>query len=386
MKKLELLLFVFASISVNAQTTLSETFLYEGQSRHYLIYLPANYVNNSVNPLIIHFHGYSSNSTIDMNFTKWMPVADTAGFLVVYPDGLTDNSGYQYWNVGWDWEPNTDDVSFVSALIDTIHERYNTDESRVYAAGFSNGGFMCYMLAAALSNKITAIGSVSGGMTPTVFDTVIPARAIPTIEVHGTSDVLVPYTGSNSTFASVNTDTMVHFWAKNNLCALTADSSVLPNVDATDGTTVQKFVYSGGTNNAVCELYRIIGGQHLDWPGAGTGNNGDFSASSVFWNFFKGYTLSDFIGIEPLQSTKNSLAIFPQPASDHVIISLQNFANISGQLSITVCSILGKPVLKYYLNDRPNQFQLDLKSLPAGLYLLEVNDGNIASVCSLIKN
>ena len=386
MKKLLLPLFVFTSIFVNAQTTLSETFLYQGQSRHYLIYLPANYVNNSVNPLIIHFHGYSSNSTIDMNFTKWMPVADTAGFLVVYPDGLTDNSGYEYWNVGWAWEPNTDDVSFVSALIDTIHERYNIDENRVYASGFSNGGFMCYMVAAELSNKITAIGSVSGGMTPAIFDTAIPARAIPTIEVHGTSDALVPYNGSNSTFASVNTDTMVRFWAKNNLCSLIADSSVLPNVDTNDGTTVEHFVYPGGTNNAVSELYRIIGGQHLNWPGAGTGNNGDFSACSVLWNFFKGYTLSDFIGIAPLETTKQLFSIFPQPASDHLTISLQDLPNVSAQLSITVFSTLGKPVLKYDLNGHPGQFQLDLKSLPAGLYLLEVNDGNNSSIRSLIKN
>lgn len=379
-------LFAFASISLNAQTTVSETFLYQGQSRHYLLYLPANYVSNSVNPLIIHFHGYSSTSTIDMNFTQWMPVADTAGFLVVYPDGLTDDSGYQYWNVGWPWEPNTDDVSFVSALIDTIHARYNTDQNRVYASGFSNGGFMCYMVAAALSNKITAIGSVSGGMTPAIFDTVTPSRAVPTIEVHGTSDVLVPYHGSNSDFASVNTDTMVHFWAENNMCALIADSSALPDLDTNDGTTVQQLIYSGGTNNAMSELYRIIGGEHLDWPGAGAGNNGDFSACAVFWNFFNGYTLSDFIGIESLETTKNSFTVFPLPASDHVTISLQHVPTSSRQLSITVFSTLGKPVLKYYLNGHPTQFQLDLKDLSPGFYLVQLDDGKTCMAGNLIKN
>jgi polyhydroxybutyrate depolymerase len=386
MNKPILTVLLFASVFANAQSTVSETFLYEGQSRHYLLYLPANYVNNSVNPLIIHFHGYSSNSTIDKDFTKWMPVADTAGFLVVYPDGLTDISGYEYWNVGWSWEPNTDDVSFVSALIDTIHARHNIDESRVYASGFSNGGFMCYMVAAGLSNKITAVGSVSGGMSPVVFDTVTPPRAVPIIEVHGTADALVPYDGSTTTFASVNTDTMVHFWAKNNFCDLTADSSMLPDVNTNDGTTVQRFVYSGGVNNSACELYRVIGGQHLDWPGAGLGNNGDFSACSVFWNFFKGYTLSDFIGIETPGSNNNAVRIFPQPASNEVNVSLQNFPMTSKPLSVTIFSTLGQPILKYYLNEHSNQLKLDVKILPVGYYLLEVTDGDFSSVCSLIKD
>ncbi|MEO6166113.1 MAG: PHB depolymerase family esterase, partial [Chitinophagales bacterium] len=200
----------------SAQTTLTETFTYDGHLRSYNIYLPANYVSNSVRPLIIHFHGYSANASLDQNLTQWMPVADTAGFLVAYPNGLTDNLGNQYWNVGWPWLPNTDDVAFVSVLIDTLHSRYNIDMNSVYATGFSAGGFMSHLLAAKLSTRITACASVSGGMAPGVFDTIVPQRPVPIIEMHGTADGLVPYDGNTGQFASVNTDSLIHFWAVNN--------------------------------------------------------------------------------------------------------------------------------------------------------------------------
>jgi poly(3-hydroxybutyrate) depolymerase len=75
MKTLLLLSILFLAAGLgNAQTTLSETFTYDAQLRSYNIYLPVNYVSSSVHPLIIHFHGYSANASLDQDLTQWMPV------------------------------------------------------------------------------------------------------------------------------------------------------------------------------------------------------------------------------------------------------------------------------------------------------------------------
>ncbi|MEO6165976.1 MAG: T9SS type A sorting domain-containing protein, partial [Chitinophagales bacterium] len=319
------------------------------------------------------------------NLTQWMPVADTAGFLVAYPNGLTDNLGNQYWNVGWSWLPNTDDVAFVSALIDTLHSRYNIDENRVYATGFSAGGFMSHILAAKLSTRITACASVSGGMAPGVFDTIVPSRPVPIIETHGTADGLVPYDGNTGQFASVNTDSLIHFWAVNNLCTLPADSVALPNINTSDGSTVQLFTFTGGSNNASCRLYRIVGADHLDWPGSGSGYNGDFNASVEIWNFFRQYELSDFVGIAPVAFHENHLSIFPQPANDVVNIVLDHSMMNDPSLQLSIFNSLGQVVSQTMV--RPSSsLQLNVGHLTKGIYLVVVRSETVTAESKLVKN
>ena len=66
---------------------------------------------------------------------------------MVYPQG----SGFvSSWNVFTWWVFSLyDDVAFTSAMIADIDTNadYNIDLDRVYATGFSNGGYMSYRLA-----------------------------------------------------------------------------------------------------------------------------------------------------------------------------------------------------------------------------------------------
>ena len=81
---------------------------------------------------------------------------------VVYPQGISDIGVYS-WNVGVAWDFNTsDDIEFISKLIDQVSEDFVIDTNRIYACGYSNGGFMTYELACELSDRITAFGSVAG--------------------------------------------------------------------------------------------------------------------------------------------------------------------------------------------------------------------------------
>ncbi len=49
---------------------------------------------------------------------------------------------------------NSDDVGYFRKMIDILIEKYRVDESRIFATGWSNGGYMTYRLACELSDKI----------------------------------------------------------------------------------------------------------------------------------------------------------------------------------------------------------------------------------------
>ncbi len=120
-------------------------------------------------------------------------VADTAGIVVVYPNGIDET-----WNVSS--TTGTDDVGFISALIDTVDYQYSIDLNRVFATGMSMGGFMSYRLACELSERIAAIASVTGLQA---FYPCNPNRPVPILQFHGTADPVVPYAGVPATISQL---------------------------------------------------------------------------------------------------------------------------------------------------------------------------------------
>ncbi|MAJ43472.1 MAG: hypothetical protein CMF96_01840, partial [Candidatus Marinimicrobia bacterium] len=133
-----------------------------GIERKYYVSNPDD--NNEPTPLIIHMHGLTGTPYGAKNGTKFdIWGVDYSQITMVYPEGMLNTNGQSSWNVGTYWDQNNyDDVGFISAMIDSISEDYNIDLDRVYACGFSNGGYMAYRLACELSDKIAAFGSVTG--------------------------------------------------------------------------------------------------------------------------------------------------------------------------------------------------------------------------------
>ena len=96
------------------------------------------------------------------------------GCLVAYPDGV-GFGGHRHWADGrLETVPgneayrNVDDVAFLAALADRLAAEYPVDRSRVFAAGISNGAFMCQRLAAERADRISAVACVAGGMAESV--------------------------------------------------------------------------------------------------------------------------------------------------------------------------------------------------------------------------
>ncbi|GAA4053582.1 hypothetical protein GCM10022409_45640 [Hymenobacter glaciei] len=235
------------------------SFPYDGTTRSYLVHLPSGYTAARAYPLVLNFHGLTSTGAQQQYSSGMDAVSDANGFIVVYPNGLNNS-----WNAGIN-NANVDDIGFVNRLLDVLAGQYSVDAQRVYATGFSMGGYFSYRLACQLSNRIAAVAPVSGLQ----LGSCAPVRSVPVLHIHGTSDPIVSY---SQVAGSLN------YWRNRNGCTAAAQTTSLPNgVDLT--------VYGGCTQGAEVRHYRINGGGH-SWPR--TSLNG----SQVIWTFFNRFTLN----------------------------------------------------------------------------------------------
>lgn len=352
--------------------TVVDSIMSNNVMRKYRLYVPTIYTGSQAVPLILNLHGYTSNALQQQLYSNFMPIADTANFLMVYPDGKAP-LGNQYWNAGFGGTEN--DVLFMSDLIDSLKLTYNIDLNSIYSCGMSNGGIMSYYLACNLPNRIAAIASVTGSMLNTWF-TCAPSRPFPVMEIHGTADGTVNYLG-DATFAPI--DSVVKKWSIHNNCYSSLTTFSVPNTSLTDNSYALRYVYSGGTSGSSVELFKVVGGGH-SWPGALpflANTNQDFSASVEIWRFFRKYKLGQFIpnvGLNENTLAKN-IKIFPNPVTEKLFIEGISEGNVK------VINLVGEMMI-----EKNNANSIDVSSLNPGIYFLQITSGNTQSVVKFIKN
>jgi poly(3-hydroxybutyrate) depolymerase len=86
-----------------------DEFVSDGQTRQYLLHIPAGYRPEKPTPFVIGFHGNGSTAGQFEEYTGWSALADQEGFIAVYPQGLGEPAGWDTWT-------GSRDVVFVSAL------------------------------------------------------------------------------------------------------------------------------------------------------------------------------------------------------------------------------------------------------------------------------
>ncbi|HVT40197.1 MAG TPA: PHB depolymerase family esterase [Gemmatimonadaceae bacterium] len=287
----------YAVMSFYALNRTNGTIVSAGDKREYLLYIPRSYDRAKPTPLVISLHGAALWPAAQRETSHWNNVADEHGFIVVYPAGMTPlGGGTGVLPKVWLLRPETDvteNVRFISDLIDTLEAAYNIDSSMIYADGYSNGGAMAFALSCRLSNRIAAIGTVSAAQDQQPWSWCGDSRPVPLINFHGTAD-LVPYNGGRvwgapRPFPSVPEWTAS--WARRNRCAPSPpDSAVAADVIRTQ--------YTNCADDADVVLYTIQGGGH-QWPGGrplpkwilGHASN-SIDATSLMWAFFRKHRLS----------------------------------------------------------------------------------------------
>lgn len=361
MKILSFFLLVIPSFLMSQQLV-SDTIAHDGLNREFLITIPTDYNGSEAMPLVFNFHGFTSNATEQMWYGDFRTIAEREGFILVHPQG-TEFNGLPHWNVGgWTTGSGADDVGFTESMIDYLIENYNIDESRIYSTGMSNGGFMSYLLACQLNDRIAAVASVTGSMTPEIYNACNPSHPTPILQIHGTSDDLVPYDGADFTYSMTE---LLDYWTNFNSCTVTPEIIEIEDTNTSDGCTATHYIYKDCNNNITNEHFKIEDGGHT-WPGSvfgGVGTNQDINASEEIWKFFSRHNLNG--GISSIEDglIHTSVNVYPNPTTGFVNIESQSIQDFK------LFDLLGKEILNGKLNHEIQT--LDLAFLEAGIYFLK---------------
>jgi polyhydroxybutyrate depolymerase len=350
------------------------TLIHDGQTRSYIYYSPDQ--NNEPLPLLIAMHGYTQTAGTIMNFSEFNELADEHNFLVVYPQGI-DNS----WNVGFSGASTADDVGFIDALILKLSTDFPIDEERIYATGFSNGGFMSYRLAYELPNKIAAIAPVAGTITTQAFASWEATNAKPILHIHGTSDFVVPYEGFGGTILGV--DSFLGFWIEFNGCNDSPLVKELPDL-VQEGSTVTQYEWNQCDSAKPIKLLKVINGGH-NWPGTSAGGigivNQDISASQEIWNFVKNFSLNDWVNT--LEQESANISIYPNPLKDKILF-IDNLPE--NTQSIAIYDTLGKLIQKKNRENFKSSTHLSIEGMQHGVFILKITTDYNSMTYKIIKN
>lgn len=262
-----------------------------GTQRTYRLHVPAN-VSGEV-PLVLALHGGGGNSSTMVSVSHWVETADAEGFIVAFPEGVGRMANRATWNAGgccaYAMTHGSEDITFISNLIDHLSAQYPVDPDRVYMAGLSNGGMLTNRAGALLGDKLAAIGTVVGAMFE---DQPVPQAPLPVIAINAVHDDVVPYGGGLSPVSMVARAQSAPFlpavesaarWADWNGCSETPIQSQAGTVITTR--------YQGCEDGADVVFVTLEDGGH-GWPGGPTRRDDGLppsdavDATDLLWGFF----------------------------------------------------------------------------------------------------
>lgn len=256
-----------------------------GKDRIVHVHVPKGYDPTKPAPVVLSFHGYTSNGSQQDILAHMSEKADASTFIAVHPEGTGSTPS---WNAGACCgdaaSAAVDDVGFVGTIIDELESKLCVDAHRVFATGMSNGGFLSHRLACELSARIAAVAPVAGVLA---IPTCNPTRPMSVFQFHGKLDGLVSYDG-NPTMGFPSVPQTMSGWAARSGC------SVQPRETMTKG-EVTCVTYDGCKGGAEINLCSVSGGDHT-WPG-GTPvpslghTTTDIVATDMMWDFFMKHPL-----------------------------------------------------------------------------------------------
>lgn len=234
-----------------------------GLDRSYRLYIPDALPTPA--PLVVMLHGGFGSAEQAERAYGWDQLADSAKFVVAYPDGEG-----RAWNTnggccGRPGRQRLDDVGFIAAAVNDIGANVGIDANRVYATGISNGGMMSYALACN-TGTFAAIGPDSA----TQLDGCAGPHPTSVMHIHGTADRLTRYDGESGVgVARIDGPAVPDlnaFWRGVDQCA--------PPTTMTDG-AVTTFAADCADGRSVV-LKTVADGGH-EWPAF---------ATTALWQFF----------------------------------------------------------------------------------------------------
>lgn len=249
------------------------TLQHGGRARSYTLHAPAGLSAGTPLPLVFDLHGASGSGSSQQSQSGWDSIADRAGFLVVYPDGIDG-----YWNVddtccGTAGSQKIDDVGFLKAIIVQLSHDLCVDAKRIYVTGFSNGGGLAHRMGCDAADVIAAVAPIATDLRTKPCNA---TRPISMMEFRGTADSLEPYEGglvgpAGGQYLAVGAKASLKLWADINQCSGTT-------------TTIDKYCesYTACKDGVEADLCSLPGVDHAPYR-----NSLNFNVADTAWKMFQ---------------------------------------------------------------------------------------------------
>lgn len=176
----------------------------------YRIYVPFNYSPDKSYPLFINLHGAGHRGNDNIKQLRFveplmksaeLPVDDA---IVIVPQCPEDNRWADTeWGKGsysLAGTPESNELKALVELIGQLQETYNVDAKRIYACGFSMGGYGVWNLLMNHPDLFCAGVAMCGAADPSQAATL---AKIPVWAIHGVKDPTVPVQGSRDIVAAI---------------------------------------------------------------------------------------------------------------------------------------------------------------------------------------
>ena len=216
--------------------------------RQYLVHTPASFSGSAYYPVVMLYPGKGASAQA----AQAAYGLDVLPALLVYPYPTVGSEGVLAWQ-GAPYSSKADDVAFSTRVLDDLQANLCIDRTKIYAAGFSNGGgFAAYLGCSAAADRFAAFAVIAGAMYAPAGDCT-PKKPRPLLSVHGDQDSVVPYSGSLTRHLP-HIDNWIKKRAQANGCTAQTGGS--------GGFNIYTTTWSKCKDDATVQNIRIQGGGH----------------------------------------------------------------------------------------------------------------------------
>jgi len=243
---------------------------FNGIRRKAIIDFPDKHSFGKKYPILIVLH--SSGGNYNQTHSMFGKLANEETFIGIYPQGVNNK-----WNsfIKNSTKNEVDDVYFISKLIDYSMNNFNVDKNKIYVVGFSNGGSLAQKLGIKLSDKISAVVSISASLEKGLE--VENNSTVSIMQINSKKDKIIPYKGGKGVNDNefLSAENSIKYWAKRSNC------DIFPNKSDLNQNYIE-FNYENCDNQSKVKLISVLdSGHHISQK------IGEMPLIDFIWNFLK---------------------------------------------------------------------------------------------------
>ena len=247
------------------------TLLVEERHRTFNAYIPFDLPEQPAVIFVLHGSGQTGEIVRGLAHFEFDLLADQHKFILVYPEGLAKN-----WNdcrASADYYANKINLNenlFFQSMIDYMVENYNANRSKVFAAGYSNGGHMAYKLAYEMPDEFKAVASIAANLpVDSNSDCTKSNKPVSVAIFVGLDDDINPYEGGlvevmgNTSRGSVmSAQDSAGYWKTLAGANTSATAYTFPELDNNKSTSVERLDWQNDKGINI-RLYTLKGSGHV---------------------------------------------------------------------------------------------------------------------------